>query len=327
MPATITDLAARLKLSKGTVSRILNHKGAAFSEDTRKRVFAMAEEIGYTANPVARALATGRTEFVALYLSDLLTSYHAQVAHLMEEHLERHGYQVVVTLYGGQSRSSVNPVRAAPIGVDGIIAHENRGIVLPTNSRRPTPLVSTGVYYDQTSPDFVGIDLSDVAIEAVRGLVATGRKRIACLAHNVQFQHGDPRHQAYLRVMEESGLQTEFIDPPNENRPTVRATIREYIAAHGHPEALFCHNDDMAIAAYRGLSDIGLRVPEDVALLGCDGIDDTAYFPSAISTIAQPFEEMCETAWRFLERRLAEPDAPPQQVILQPRLLWRESTG
>jgi len=245
----------------------------------------------------------------------------------MEEHLERHGYQVVVTLYGGRRQSAMSAVRAAPMGVDGVIAHENRDNSLPANGRRPTPIVSTGVYYDQTCIDFVGIDLTRVAHEAVRRLVATGRKRIAHMTFHGSPSNDDARCRAYVSVLGESGLKTEFIVPQNEKRHVVRANVHDYIAAHGYPEAIFCHNDDMAIATYRALSDLGLRVPDDVALLGCDGVEDTAYFPSAISTIGQPFEEMCETAWRFLERRMAEPDAPPQQVILQPKLLWRESTG
>lgn len=106
----------------------------------------------------------------------------------------------------------------------------------------------------------------------------------------------------------------------------MRASVREYVRARGCPEAILCHSNDVAIATYRALCDLGIRVPADVALLGYDGIEETEYFPAPISTIAQPLEAMCETAWRFLERRLAEPDAPPQRIMLQPTLLLRESS-
>ena len=85
MSTTIADLASRLNLSKGSVSRILNDKGQGFSEETRRRVFALADEIGYRPNAVARALATGRTGFIGLWVHDLRTTYHAHVAHQMED--------------------------------------------------------------------------------------------------------------------------------------------------------------------------------------------------------------------------------------------------
>lgn len=323
-PASIRELAALLNLSKGSVSRILNHKGEAFSESTRRRVFAMAEQIGYRPHPVARALATGHTGFVALWIRDLITPYHALVAHTMEDQLERHGYEIVVGLHGN---TETRRARAAMGGVDGVIAHEDYWIAASGRVDQRVPVISTGVSYDRSNRDFVGIDLESAAAEAVRHLIEPGRRRVAYLMHDIETRTGDPRLLAYQAVMHEAGLPIEYIDPPSEDRATVRIAVREYIDRNGCPEALLCHSDDVAIATYRALCDLGIRVGDDVALFGCDGIDDTAYFPVPISTIAQPLATMCETAWRFLRRRLAEPDAPPQQVVLQPKLLLRESSA
>ena len=85
-------------------------------------------------------------------------------------------------------------------------------------------------------------------------------------------------------------------------------------------------DDDLAISAFRGLRDLGIRLPDDVALIGCDGIEDTEYHDPAISTVVQPLKEMCSFAWDSLERRLREPGCDLAQKILKPELALREST-
>jgi LacI family transcriptional regulator len=325
MSATLNELAARLNLSKSSVSRILNNKGNAYSAETRRRVFALAEELGYAPDPVARALATGRTGLVALWVRDLLSSYHAHVAHIMQERLAQHEYRMVVAMHGRPDFLSegYGPAQGR---VDGIIAHEDLWIGPHMRTPSRIPVISTGVSYNAANRDFVGIELTDAAIAAVRHLLEPGRRRVAYLMHGIPWREGDLRYRAYQTVMGEAGLLTEYIDPPAEDRATVRYWVREYIQANGCPEAIFCHSDDVAVATYRGLCDLGIRVPDDVALFGCDGIEETEYMATPLSTIAQPLEVMCDTAWRFMQRRLAEPDAPPQQVILQPTLVLRESS-
>jgi LacI family transcriptional regulator len=326
MAATINELASRLNLSKGSVSRILNHKGEGFSEETRRRVFTLAEELGYHPHPIARALATGRTGFVALWIKDIYSSYHAQVAHRMEDQLERGGFHVVIALHGRTEGAVSGAYLPVSGGIDGIIAHEHRWVGGSERYPSSIPIISTGVGGDPANRDYVGVALTAAATEAVRHLIAPGRTRIAYVMNDLEHRSRDPRYQAYLSVLADAGLLPETIDPPGEDRASVRAAVREYIREAGCPQALFCHNDDAAIASYRALCDLGIRVPDDVALFGCDGIEDTEYLSTPLSTIAQPLEAMCDTAWRFLERRLAEPDAPPQQIILQPTLVIRESS-
>ncbi|MES2460378.1 MAG: LacI family DNA-binding transcriptional regulator [Armatimonadota bacterium] len=325
---TISDLAERLSLSKGTVSRILNEKGAAFSEETRSRVFAVAHEIGYSPNPLARALATGKSGFVALWVQTLVTSYHAQVAHAMEEALEQQGYQIAVTPFGRFDRNREG-YAGIPAGVDGMIAHEMYGDIWPLLFRDATqqiPVVTTGIFAPKETRDHVQVDLVGAATDAVRHLALSGRKRIAYASDDMRTRTEDKRYIAYHSVLEDNGLLPELIDLPGQDRAVIRAFIREYVRKNGCPGAIFCHNDDTAIATYRALLDLGLTVPGDCALVGCDGIPDTEYLPVPITTIVQPYAAVCETACQFLKRRLAEPDAPPQQAVFPAVLDTRESS-
>ena len=109
-------------------------------------------------------------------------------------------------------------------------------------------------------------------------------------------------------------------------RAHVRGVVREYIAENGCPDGLMCFNDDVALGAYRAVRDHDLRVPEDVAIVGHDGIEDTEFLPVPITTIVQPVEEMSRIAWEFLKIRMENPDAPPQQKILEARLEIRASS-
>ena len=99
-----------------------------------------------------------------------------------------------------------------------------------------------------------------------------------------------------------------------------------HVHTHGRPDAFLCRNDDLAIGTYRGLCDLGIRVGEDVLLIGCDGVEDTRFMPCPVSTVLLPVERMCELAWQFMEHRLANPDAELQVETLSATLDVRESS-
>ncbi len=118
---------------------------------------------------------------------------------------------------------------------------------------------------------------------------------------------------------------------PDRSGPGTRALAREivhdYVAQHGCPNAIFCFNDERAIAALDALRDLNYRVPQDVLLIGQDGIDETAFHSPRLSTIQYPIEKVARLAWRFLQRRLEHPDVPLQSATLAAPLLWRESSA
>jgi LacI family transcriptional regulator len=331
MSVTISELAKHLNVSKGTVSRILNGRNdSLISEATRKRVLEAARELGYRPNHTARALATGRTGMIALQVDNLFHPHHAQMAHYMEAELTPRRYQLLINLSRRIAWEQVQPSEIPQWPVDGIIAHDDPFFVrayLRMPMPRRTPVVSAGAFHTMTPDvDFVGVELSACARAAFEHLVAPGGKRIAYLVVGPIDLSPDPRYQAYLAVLREAGLQPEFIYLPQGTRAVARRTIAEYVRAKGCPDAIFCHNDDWAIGTYRGLRDLGLRLPEDTRLMGCDGIEDTEYFDPPISTIVQPTRAMCSLAWQYLEQRINDPSCPLQQTILQPILAIRESS-
>jgi LacI family transcriptional regulator len=281
---------------------------------------------------MGRALVTGRTGLVALWMDQILTPFYSYVADFFTTQASHHGYETTISL-----RNRRHPVapggsspRASSWPVDGIIAHEDdrrvRAYLALPKSRR-TPIVSVGgVDFKIPEVDYVGVDLKSGATDAVQYLIRTGGRRVALMIDGDFGHQGDERWEAYHAVMAEAGLKPELILTENQTRSAGRKGIVEYVQRYGCPDSVFCYNDDLAISAFRGLRDLGIRIPDDVALIGCDGIEDTEYHDPAISTVVQPLQEMCSFAWDSLERRLREPGCDLAQKILKPELALRDST-
>jgi len=322
MPVTIRDVAKRLGISHTTVSRVLNGKRGTFiSRATRERVLEVAREMGYQPNPIARALASGRTQMVALWINETHTPFYAKVLHCIQQQAWQHHYEMIISAYSGERGLLLGISGLSGWPTDGILAVDLlRPIDVPLPAM-PVPVVTIGVFYVE-SVDYVGIDLTSATIEAVQHLLAPGCRRVAYMG----IDEVDSRYEAYTATVEQAGRKPEYIVVPDGRRSSARQALVEYVKARGHPDAIFCHNDDAAIGAYRALRDLDLKIPDDVALVGCDGIEDTEYLDIPISTIVQPVERMCELRWQYLECRMSAPSMPLQQTILKAQLVIRESS-
>ena len=129
--------------------------------------------------------------------------------------------------------------------------------------------------------------------------------------------------------MRQANLEPEFLYYPltELQRPMVRSLVHDYVRKRGCPDAIFCHSDDVALGIYRGLCELNLNIPKDVALIGCDGIEDCEYLETPLTTVVQPVTEMCTIAWDFLRRRLESHDIKRQGTVLKPKLVIRESSS
>jgi LacI family transcriptional regulator len=216
------------------------------------------------------------------------------------------------------------------VPVDGIFivdASKALQAELKALAAKSVPLVSLGTY-SSLETDNVQIDMEAGTLEAMRHLIGSGFRRIAHATFVRRNIAGESRRIAYSKAMREAGLKPEYIHYPlsEQQRPVARHLIQDYIREHGRPEAIFCHSDDVALGIYRGLCDAGIRVPDDIALVGCDGIQDTEYLECPLTTLVQPVPEMCSAAWQFMQNRLADPSIPLQHSMLIPRLAIRDSS-
>ncbi len=338
MPATIQDIGRALNLSHTTVSRVLNGRNDRFiSEATRLRVQEAAQKMGYRPHRVARALVTGRTNQVAVWMRNMSSAYDAQVMRnlLLQMHQER--YQAVIgvsdLIAEAQSSSPASATLSETFwSVDGCLAFEAAPqlvAMLGRDAAKRLPLVGIGgahfVSPELPEMDYVGIDLRVGAEAALRHLLERGCRRIAFVGA-VRRDDEEPRLAVYRQMMTGEGRPQEIILTTHHTRAAGREAVRAYIATQGCPDGMFCFNDDVALGAYRAIREHGLRVPEDVALIGHDGIEDAEYLDCPLTTLAQPVEQMTSLAWSYLRQRMETPALPPQQTLLQAQLVIRAST-
>lgn len=324
---TIKDIAKQVGVSATVVSQVLRGlEGSLVSSATRERVLRTARELGYRPNRIARALVGGKTQTVALWRHGLYTPFHAWVMHEATMVANTDGYEVIIRDFTAVREQSV---WVHVSDVDGILAHECVGNVRMLLGRYPdgnAPIVSMGVF-TVSECDHVTVDLYTPTCAAVRHLLQSGRRRVAYVAGDPAGVGDEPRYRAYRDVLAEAGLEPTVLALPNGSRSEMRSALREMLQSRPRPEGILCHHDDLAIVCIRVLHDLGVRIPDDTAVVGCDGIPETEFTVPELTTIAQPVEQMCRHAWKLLRERLEQPDLHVREIVLPAELIIRRSSA
>jgi LacI family transcriptional regulator len=329
----MADIARRLGVSQATVSYVLNDPNTELvGTAMRERVMATAREMGYRPNRVAQALKGRPSYLIELFVHGYYPAFYARMLYEFAEQIEPTPYR----LYIVQWPHDTDNVEALDSGwpVDGVVIcdAELSESAMSSLKRRGVPVVALGLS-PARDVDHVSIDVRSALLEAMHHLTALG-KRVAFLSPweaEIALAIGELRYLAYREVIKAAGLQEEVIVTPDRSGPGTREIAREiihqHVREHGCPNAIFCFNDERAIATLDALRDLNYRVPEDVLLIGQDGIDETAYHSPRLSTIEYPITEAARLAWEFLQRRIEQPGLPLQSVTLTARLLLRESSA
>ena len=334
---TIHDVARETGLSIATVSRALHlHNSPNVSDTTRERVKEAARLLGYQPNLAGRSLVTGRSNTVSYWALSLFSAYYTRITEHICAEAARRRFHVVINGANdpahslgedGAGTGFSNPFAAHFDGVIACdVAYRENDFARQLRARS-CPFVGIGL---NTSPqsDSVTLDVFEAGLLATRHLIESGAKRIALLSTDL---HSEPRTLAFQQVMNEAGMEAFFISIDHDHRSNARDGVKNFIEKYralgrALPDAIFCKNDECAIGCCRGLFDAGLRVPDDVLLVGCDGLEEAEYAACPLSSVAFPLGEMCRQAWDFLENRLQNPGAELKSVVLKPQLVVRDSS-
>lgn len=323
----MADIARETGLTLATVSRALNTNGKyAIAPETRARVAEVAARLGYRPNLMGRALASGSASLVLLVTPDPFGPYYVEINRHLSIQAARHGFSFVS---GGTLVDPSKTTIAANdwlYGVDGIIvcdylSHQESHIL--EAMRLKTPVVAMGLRYPFPH-DFVGVDIHTASLQLVQHLLDQGCTHPAMLI-SPGAPESDPRLSAYLKVTQAAGMKPRVIRSCDQRRVSGQEAIHEHFRS-GRIDGLFCENDLLAVGAYRGLTDLGIRVPEDVLLAGCDGLEDALYQHTPITSIYQPIPQMCEVAWAMLQARMDGSSEPARIANFTAELQIRAST-
>lgn len=329
---TIQDVAKRAGVAPITVSRVINNSGY-FSEETRERVEAAIAELGYVPNRLARGLRIKQTDTLALVLTDINNPFFTTVARGVEDAAGEAGFTVT---FCNTDESEAKEKKYLEV----LLQQQVDGILLVPAGDSPNsvqyiqkhgiPVVILDRRIPDVSTDSVRCDSEGGAYQLVRLLQELGHRRIAILGGPEGISTADDRLAGYRRAMAEIG-QTEDNELVQSGLFTMSSgyeMVKKAVAKTPRPTAIFAANNFLTVGALRGLQDCGLRVPEDVALVGFDDIPpDLTTFPF-LTVAAQPAYEIAQTATKLLLARLTG-EAPEtyQEIILPTELIIRHSSG
>lgn len=340
MRATMRDVARRANVSIKTVSNVINGY-AHVTPATRERVERAIAELDYRPNLSARSLRSGRTGIVALAVPELDVPYFAELARHVVTASERRGWTVLIDQTEGlRERERLVAAGFRDRLIDGLIfsplALTSADLAERTDH---TPMVLLGERFGGASgeplvADHVMIDNIAAAREATAHLIALGRRRVAAIGAQNRASGATARMrlEGYRQALAAAEL---VYDPalvaqaPHYHRADGAAGMTALLSLPEPPDAVFCFNDPLALGAIRALADHGLRVPEDVAVVGFDDIEDGRYSVPTLTTVAPDKAEIARQAVELLGRRLdgASDGAAPREVEAGHRLIVRESTA
>ncbi|MEA2320674.1 MAG: LacI family transcriptional regulator [Solirubrobacteraceae bacterium] len=328
---TMSDVARLAGVSVTTVSHVVNGTRPA-SESATRRVLEAIERTGYTHNTVARALARARTQSLGLAISGLSNPYFTDVIAAIEGEAGRAGH----TLLLGETRD--DPEHELHIvqelvqrRVDGLLLAPSAGAsehALRWLRTQSVPVVLLDRLLG-AGLDEVGSENEEPTAQLVEHLAGLGHRRIAMVAGMPGVTTTEERLRGFRLGLERSGMEHDdaLIVAGGSHRDRARVATRALLDRPEPPTAIVSGNNFMTIGVLRTLTERGLRVPDDIALVAFDDFEWADLFAPRLTVIAQPTIELGERAVRLLVSRLEDPTLPPRSVRLGATFVHRDSCG
>ncbi len=330
--ATIRDVAKRADVAPITVSRVINNSGYV-NEKTRARVEAAIADLGYVPNVLARSLRSRRTGTLGLILTDISNPFWTTVARGVEDAASDAGFNVILC---NTDESEVEQDKYLHVlmqkQVDGVLLVPVRSAVEPIKfiQSQNTSVVVLDRRIPNPQTDVVRCDSEGGAYQLTSLLLSLGHRRIAMLSGPRGVSTAEDRVAGYRRALAEAGVDVDAA-PVCYGEFSLQSgydMTLQVLARTPRPSALFAGNNFIAIGALRALRDTGLRVPEDLALVGFDDLPEDLVVDPFLTVAAQPAYEMGRQATELLLARLSEETLTAyQEIVLPTEIIVRGSSG
>jgi DNA-binding LacI/PurR family transcriptional regulator len=327
---TLREVAANLGLAAGTVSAVLNNAPSSrvIPEPTRKRIRAAAQKLNYRPNFLARSLRKRRTYTVGLIIEEIGDAYGSMIISGVEAHLRQHNYFFLTVIHRHDAAMlREHSQLLLERGVEGFIT-------VDTSLLEPLPLPTVCVAGHRALKGVTNIVLDQErgARVALEHLLSLGHRKIAFMKGQPSSSDSEDRWNAVCKIARQLGLRMdsdliinlEFDDPsPQIGYPYVK----QLLARKKPFTALFAYNDISAIGAIRAIREQGLRIPQDVSVVGFDDIPWAAFHTPSLTTVQQPLGKMGQMAAEALIRVIEHGGEHSSEIAIEPTLVVRESTG
>jgi LacI family transcriptional regulator len=332
MALRMKDIAESLGVSVVTVSKAVNGH-LDISEATRQRVLRRMKELNYTPSLRARSLVSGKSYILGFVVPDLVHAFFSEIAVSLSSVIRDQGYSLLISASNESAEvENTEILQMLRHGVDGILlascqAHPD-DLMQVQNYNIPLLLVDRS--FPETEFAFIGANDILIGEMATEHLIELGRRRIAHIGGGTVSTSRD-RLQGYRQTLKKHNIQlpAEYIvrrhHIDESSDVTSVLAMKRLLQLPNRPDAVFCHNDPTAIGAMNAILDAGLKIPEDIALIGCGNIRYSESLRVPLSTIDVSTEALGRRAGEIILKQIAS-GKPATGALLKPRLIPRQST-
>lgn len=330
---TIREVAAMAGVTPAVVSRLINHDpDLAILENTKARIYEAVEKTGYKPNPMARGLRRKKTGMVGLIIADFTNPFYGKLLRTIQDSVEMEGYTCLV------SEAREDSGRARKL-VDLYLERQVEGIILCTATENDPVidyLEEIGEKYvlatrkaTNSKACYVGFDNEKGMFTAVEYLISLGHRRIAHITGYMDSLPAKERLNGYVAALKKHGIPVEedYIVYGKWTAEDVRSSVEKLTGLHNPPTAIVTANDVVAISVLNVIYNLGLRVPEDISLIGFNNTDETVNTVPPLTTVESPTEILGKVAASLLLEVMASSKPVSKNVIVDTKLIVRGSTG
>jgi LacI family transcriptional regulator len=329
MPITMKQVALRAGVAASTVSRVLN-KTHYMSAETQKRVLDAVEAMGYYKNVHAKRLATGQSDLFGLVVSEIANPYFPEIIRGFQAAAWEHNFEVLLC------NTEYIPERTRSV-IEKLVQSDVRGIAIVTasiDSSMTPQLIRAGigiVFCNLCDPgklvSNITINYERGVLQAIDHVVSLGHRTAAIIAGPETNRTATNIKQALIKGLQSKGIKPFPVTSANYQLDAGSSAVRAILSAKEMPTAIFCGSDLIAMGAMTALEEAGVRIPEDVSVVGIDDISFSSLARPPLTTIGVPRERLGVTAFEALHKMLALKRKMGSNYTLDTELVVRKSTG
>ena len=331
---TSKDIAKELGISRSVVSFVLNgkNKEMRISDELTKKVLDLVETRNYQTNHIAKSLKTGKTHTIGLIVADIANPFFANIASVIEKEVRKKGYSVFFCSSNENKKNfNFQLENFKNRQVDGLILIPpiNSDKILTLLGSQNIPFVIMDRVFENLAANSVNINNHKAAYDATTRLLNNGRKKVALINVNNELITMSDRTNGYIDAIADNGMEVN----PDLLQQLKYSNVAEHIneavnkVILNNADAIIFTTNKLGIQGVQAISNLGKRIPEDIAVISFDDTTAYAVAKTSITAIKQPVEQMCKEAVRILMKSIdkSEGNIDIEQVILDASLIVRES--
>lgn len=326
---TILDIARRANVSITTVSRVINNSPHKVNQNTRERVLKIIKELDYRPNAIAKSLINKKTMSIGVIIPDISNPYYAEIVRGIQDLADQRGYTVLLQNTDRRKDRIIKYIyllrekSADGVIFSGGIIHE------PDVLKVLKPIQDRVVVIGRHPVNFPSIRVDNIngAIEATQHLINLGHRNILFIGGPDKSTTAKDRLKGYLNVLKKLGDQDgkELIKKGDFTIMSGYTITKEFLLQKNRPTAIFAANDQMAFGAIKAIKEEGLKIPEDIAVVGFDNLPLSSYIDPPLTTVEIPMYDLGYTAMEILINLLSGKKVE-RIKLFKTKLIIREST-